>query len=153
MIITFVGHSSLANTDLLAENVRGTIEKNIEHEENVSFYCGGYGDFDNVCAKVCAELKSEIRKCEVVLVTPYITESFQGKLQMYKESNLYDSIVYPPIENTPLKYAISVRNNWMIDKADIIIAYVKYTFGGAYKSLGYARRKKKKIINLAELEL
>ena len=66
------------------------------------------------------------------------------------DKNLYDSTVYPPLENIPQKFAISKRNEWMINQADLIIAYVSHTYGGAYRSLEYARRKKKSIINLAK---
>ncbi len=38
----------------------------------------------------------------------------------------------------------------MTEEADLIIAYVKYNHGGAYKTLNYAIRKKKRIINLAK---
>ena len=40
----------------------------------------------------------------------------------------------------------------MIAEADLIIAYVKNTFGGAFKGYKYATKLKKKIINLAEYE-
>ena len=63
---------------------------------------------------------------------------------------LYDSIVYPPLEKTPLKFAISKRNEWMIDQSDFVIAYVEHSFGGAYQSLKYAHRKGKRIVNLAK---
>ena len=66
------------------------------------------------------------------------------------DRHLYDSSVYPPIENVPMRFAINKRNEWMINQADLVIAYVDHTFGGAYKTLQYAKRKKKQIINLAE---
>ena len=36
----------------------------------------------------------------------------------------------------------------MIENSDLIIAYVNNNYGGAYKSLRYAMRKNRKIINL-----
>ena len=56
----------------------------------------------------------------------------------------------PPLEKVPPKYAISERNKWMVSEADLIIAYVKYARGGAYSGLQYARRRGKRIINLAD---
>ena len=41
----------------------------------------------------------------------------------------------------------------MVDEADLVIAYVMYSWGGAAKTLEYAKRKKKTIINLAEKNL
>ncbi len=58
--------------------------------------------------------------------------------------------IYPPIENTPPRFAILKRNEWMMTNADVIIAYVTHNYGGAYKSLEVAKRKKKKIINICE---
>ena len=38
----------------------------------------------------------------------------------------------------------------MINNSDVIIAYVSNDLGGAFKTLMYAKRKNKKIINLAD---
>ena len=61
----------------------------------------------------------------------------------------YDDCIYPPLENVLPRFCILRRNEWMVDEADLIIAYVMHPLGGAYKTLEYARKKKKKIINLA----
>ena len=58
----------------------------------------------------------------------------------------FDNIVYPPLETVPYRYAIIRRNEWMIDQADIVIAHVRYSWGGAERSLEYAKRKKKEIL-------
>lgn len=150
MIITFLGHSSLTNCDELSEQVKKVIMENTKNDEKIVFYCGGYGDFDHLCAKVCRSVKEKQRNVEVIFVTPYITESQQKKLKYLETANLYDAIVYPPLEKVPLRFAISRRNEWMINQADLIIAYVKYSYGGAYKALQYANKKKKHIINLAK---
>ena len=39
------------------------------------------------------------------------------------DSKLYDSTLYPPLENVPYKFAISKRNEWMINESDLIIAF------------------------------
>ena len=149
MVITFVGHGTLHIDENLSNKIVATIKNNITGKENITFYCGGYGDFDNHCASICRELKKEIC-CEVVFVTPYITPSQQEKMKYLIDAKLYDSTVYPPIENALPRYAITKRNEWMVSEADLVIAYVSRTYGGAFKTLEYARRKKKAIINLAE---
>ena len=58
----------------------------------------------------------------------------------------YDETVYPPLESVPKRYAISRRNEWMVCESDGVVAYVMRGFGGAAKTLDYARRKKKAII-------
>ena len=150
MIITFVGHGTLHITEELTQKIRLTIKENIKSEVRVTFYCGGYGDFDNHCSSICRKMKAEYPSCEVVFVTPYITPAQQEKMKYLVDAKLYDSTIYPPIENALPRFAITKRNEWMVTEADLIIAYVTHTYGGAYKTLEYARRKKKTIINLAE---
>ena len=150
MIITFIGHSSLYDDMNLSEKIKYVILANTNTQEKLLFYCGGYGDFDNICVKVCRFLRDEKVNCEVIYITPYITEAQQKKLKFLIEEKLYDSTIYPPLENVPPRFAISKRNEWMIDMADLVIAYVKFSSGGAYKSLEYAKKKQKRIINLAE---
>ena len=150
MVITFLGHSSLYVTDKLRNELYHTIKKIIHQGDSVSFYCGGYGDFDNLCARICRSIKKESPFCEIFFITPYITESQQRKIKELMDEKLYDDVIYPPLENIPPRIAIIKRNEWMIQKADVIIAYVKHTYGGAYKALQYAKKKKKPLINLAE---
>lgn len=150
MTVTFFGHSKIYDANFIYQNIKNTITENIGNCEKILFYCGGYGDFDNLCAKACRAVSETRNNCEVIFVTPYITESHQNKIKHIMETKLYDSVLYPPLENVPLKFAISRRNEWMANEADIIIAYVEYSYGGAYKALEYAKRKGKHIINLAK---
>ena len=141
MVITFLGHSTITNSSELLEKMVKTILENTRKDEKISFYCGGYGDFDNLSAMACRLIKKQLPNSEVVLVTPY--------LKNLTKNDIYDATIYPPIENVLPRYAIIKRNEWMVERADLIIAYVKYTYGGAYITLNYAERKKKPIINLA----
>ncbi|MEG1529959.1 MAG: hypothetical protein RR405_06335, partial [Clostridia bacterium] len=74
-------------------------------------------------------------------MTPYIAEGYQTRLKWIIESKLYDEIIYPELEEVPYKFAISKRNEWMVDNADLVIAFVNHHFGGAYSTLQYAKRK------------
>ena len=149
MIITFLGHSTINYVNGLAEKVEKTIVDNIAPGHATIFYCGGYGDFDNLCARVCLSIKKKNNNCELIYITPYITDSMQKRIKNTMSTYSFDSVIYPPLEKVPLRLAIIKRNEWMIDQSDLIIAYVNYSFGGSYNSLKYAERKKKRIINLA----
>ncbi|MBQ7364673.1 MAG: hypothetical protein IJW46_03665, partial [Clostridia bacterium] len=85
-----------------------------------------------------------------VYVTPYISLSEQAKIKELLKYGLYDESLYPPIENVPLRFAISKRNEWMMTNADLVVVYVNQQYGGAYTSLQVARRKKKKIVNICD---
>ena len=149
MIISFAGHSLVKGADRVKERVKEEIRKNLD-ENRVVCYLGGYGDFDEICARACRELKKTNANIELVYVAPYINISEQEKIKEMEREGFCDSSIYPPIENVPLKFAILKRNEWMMTSADMIIAYVNHSWGGAYKSLRIARRKKKRIVNICE---
>ena len=151
MIISFVGHAFIPSAELLKNRVKEILRASVNEGEKVTFYIGGYGDFDRISASCCKDLKREHLDVEIVLVLPYLSFSKEGKLGSLIESGAYDATLFPPIENVPKQFAISRRNEWMIENSDLIIAFVKNDYGGAYKSLRFAKRKNKKIINLCEI--
>ena len=102
------------------------------------FYLGGYGAFDSLCASVLREFKSANNHIQLILVLPYLNSNII--------TDGYDETIYPPLESVPKKFAILRRNEWMVQESDIVVAYVNHGWGGAAKTLQYARRKKKRII-------
>ena len=69
-----------------------------------------------------------------------------------KEPSIYlegETLIPEGIEKIHPKYAISWRDKWMVEKADIVVAYVTHSWGGAAKYLKFAEKKKKAVINLA----
>ena len=67
-------------------------------------------------------------------------------LESAKDISGYDSTVYPPLETVPRRFAISHRNRWMVDAADVVVAYVLHDWGGAAATLRYAKRKGKVVL-------
>ena len=151
MIITFAGHAFISSNNRVKEIVKEQIRNHVDASGNITCYLGGYGNFDEICACACRELKQEHYDIEVVYVSPYLSLQEQAKIKEMQRSGLYDASIYPPIEKTPPRFAISKRNEWMMTNADLIIAYVNHSYGGAYKSLQVAKRKNKKIINICDL--
>ena len=150
MIVTFIGHAIIPSKSKVKEMVKEIMRMYVFGEDPVICYLGGYGDFDEICALACKELKKEFASIELVYVTPYLRSSQQEKIKMMQSYGLCDSSLYPPIENTPPKFAISKRNEWMVSNAEIIISYTNHNYGGAYQSLEIAKRKKKRIINICD---
>ena len=144
MTIAFTGHALISSHDTVKEVVKEQMRNNIPRGEAVLCYLGGYGDFDEICAQACGELKKEGAKIEAVFVTPYITLSQQEKIKEMQKNGFYDQSIYPPLENVPPRFAISKRNEWMMENADLVIAYVGRHYGGAYRSLQVAKRRNKK---------
>jgi uncharacterized phage-like protein YoqJ len=149
MIITFCGHKDISDRQLILNKLIETLEPYFKGETSLTFYCGGYGDFDSYASEAIDILRKKYPKvkAEKIFVTPYITSAYQERINDMKK--FYDEVVYPPLENVPLKFAISRRNEWMVENSDIVIAYVKYSWGGSAKTLAYAKRKHKQIINFS----
>ena len=134
MIVTFCGHREV----LLKEDVRlwlyKKVEKLIQAGAN-TFALGGNGEYDQMAASVVFELKRKYPKIKSILVLPYANKLI--------DTSLYDGILYPDMEGISKQYAIIHRNHWMVDWADVVVSYVEHEWGGAYKTLAYAKSKKK----------
>lgn len=64
---------------------------------------------------------------------------------------MYDEICLDTIpENVPPKYRIIYANRYMVDSCEYVIAYVETQWGGAAKTLEYAKKTNRNIINLAQ---
>ena len=146
MIITFCGHSNCLFSDEEKEKLKQLLIKEIRKNPTCKFYLGGYGDFDSLCLRTLRELKKEFQDIELIFITPYLDKNY-SKLEHAKYH--YDDIIFPPLESVPRKFAILKRNEWMVEEADLVIAYVKYSWGGAAKTLEYAKRKKVPLVNIA----
>ena len=146
MIITFCGHSDFLFSDDVKQQLKNILVSEIRKNPTCKFYLGGYGDFDSLCLRTLRQLKKEFQDIELIFITPYIDKNY-SKLEFAKYH--YDDVIFPPLESVPRKFAILKRNEWMVEEADLVIAYVMYSWGGAAKTLEYAKRKKKTIINLA----
>ena len=85
-------------------------------------------------------VKFKYRTIRSTLVIPYLNREYN--------TELYDNTPYPPLEDVPMKFAISRRNEWMVDQADVVVAYVTHGWGGAAATLQYAERKNKRIIRV-----
>ena len=151
MVISFCGHASFSASETVEKCLLDFLNEEIG-QDPVSFYLGGYGAFDEFAYSVCKKYREKHANARLAFITPYITEAYQKRV-LSLEKDRYDEIIYPEIENKPLRFAISYRNQWMMEKADVVIAFVEHDWGGAYKSYQYAKRKGKKIFNLASTNL
>ncbi len=137
MIVTFCGHSELHACNGLEDWLYDVIEASIQEGAHI-FYLGGYGAFDLLAARIVTQLKKKYPYIERTFVTPYLNREMNKAL--------YDNSYYPNLETVPKRLAILRRNEKMIEEASIVIAFVQYSWGGAAKTLAYAQRKKKVII-------
>lgn len=144
MIVTFCGHRDFVETAEAENQITMFLEKYARENVRLVCYNGGYGNFDYFAAKCVQRMQEQYSNIRNCLVLPYIDQPFLERIEIFK--NYFDETIYPPLESVPRKYAIIRRNEWMVDSADIVIAYVTYSWGGAARTLEYAKRKNKNII-------
>lgn len=145
MIITFCGHSDFRPTATLEETLLSILETQVGNAQ-VDFYLGGYGNFDIFALRVGRLYQKTHPNVTLVFVTPYLYDA-----RMSEKAQAYDTVLYPPFENVPPKFAISRRNKYMAEQAELVIGYITRSSGGAYQTYDYAKRKGRVTVNLAEL--
>ena len=140
MAVTFFGHSDTPECARakIKEEIRDIIHKTNER----TFYVGNQGSFDRMVIGVLSELKTEIPDIEFYVVLAYlpVTDNSYGCPTIFPEK----------AATAPKKFAISKRNDWLIENSDIVITYVKHTTGGAAKFKEKSEKKNKTVINIAE---
>lgn len=138
MTVTFCGHAQISQNEKIENWLCDVTQKLIE-QGATTFYLGGYGAFDNLAASVLRSQKKRYPQIELILVLAYLNTG--------RDTSGYDSTVYPPLETVPRRFAISHRNRWMVESADVLVAYVLHDWGGAATTLRCAKQKKKQIIS------
>lgn len=135
-ICTFAGHREIYDIDSIKAKLKNEIINLIENHGVTTFYNGGKGKFDWLCAKCVKELKSDYPFIKSYLILAYKNES---GINRYED---FDDMIYPNLEPVLSKYAIIKRNEWAVSQSDFLIAYVHREWGGAYRTLSYARKQK-----------
>ena len=148
MIVTFCGHADFQKTPALSSRLLTLLAEHVG-DTPAEFYLGGYGGFDSLAYEVASQYKKIHPQVSLVFVTPYLSVEYQ-RTHLAEAAARYDSILYPELERVPPRFAITHRNRYMVEKADLVIAYVCRERGGAYQAYRHALRKGKAVINLAE---
>ena len=137
VVVTFCGHSAINETDGFSRWLASILPSVIEGGAS-TFYLGGYGAFDALAAKAVRQQKATYPHIEMVLVLAYLNREI--------DASGYDGTTYPPLEKVPRRYAIVRRNEWMVSASDLIISGVTHSWGGAAKTLEFAQKKRKVIL-------
>ena len=141
MTVTFFGHKDTPKN--IEPTLRTTLVDLIENHGATEFYVGNNGNFDTMLR----------RQLEALSQTYHITHSvvlayLPGNKNEYDD---YTNTILPEgIETVPKRFAISYRNKWMIEQADVVVTYVTHSFGGAAQFKAMAERQGKTVIELSE---
>ncbi len=151
--VAFFGHRYIDNMLAVEERLEEIIRSLMRDKEYVDFVVGRNGDFDQYVSSTVLRCKKNYRddNSSLVLVLPYASAEYANNQDYYEE--YYDDIeVSFEASKAHPKAAIQIRNREMVDRADLIVCYIERKNGGAYKTIQYAEKIGKPIINIAEQE-
>ena len=149
--------------------LREVLERLVEERGVRVFYTGGMGEFDELFARTVRSMKRECPSLRLVLVMPYLTRELSTGKQRYGAAYggqiaratfdrsgrcwheaQYDEILIPAeLDGVHPKAAIGLRNRWMVDRSDIVIATLHRDFGGAAEAVRYAEKVGKKVVRVS----
>ena len=148
--VAFFGHRYIDNMLAVEERLEEIIRSLMCDKEYIDFVVGRNGDFDQFVSSTVLRCKKNYRddNSSLVLVLPYASAEYANNQDYYEE--YYDDIeVSFEASKAHPKAAIQIRNREMVDRADLIVCYIERKNGGAYKTIQYAEKIGKPIINIA----
>ena len=118
--------------------LREVLERLVKEHGVTVFYTGGMGEFDALFARTVRVLKRDYSSLRLVLVMPYLTRRLNADKAYYE--TLYDELLIPAeLDSVHPKKAIGLRNRWMVDHSDFVIAALHRNNGGAAEAIRYAQ--------------
>ncbi len=149
--------------------LREVLERLVEERGVRVFYTGGMGEFDELFARTVRSMKRECPSLRLVLVMPYLTRELSTGKQRYGAAYggqiaratydgpchgwyeaLYDEILIPvELDGVHPKAVIGLRNRWMVERSDIVIAALHRDFGGAAEAVRYAEKRGKEVVRIS----
>lgn len=142
MVCTFFGHSYCPET--VKPRLRETLVDLIETQGVDVFYVGNHGDFDRMTRSLLRELSAQYPHIRYAVVLAYVPQ----KRDEFDQRDWSDTMLPEGIERVPPRFAISWRNRWMLDHADIVVTYITHSWGGAAQFAELAEKKGKQIVGL-----
>ena len=136
----FFGHRDVTH-DIRAK-LQFIIEQLITEEQINSFYVGHQGQFDSMVYSVLKELKRKFPQIRYIVVLAYMPD--EHIQEVYGEDTLFPD----GMEKVPKKFAISKRNDWMIQHSAFAVSYVHKITGGEAKFREKAEKKGLRIIDV-----
>ena len=143
MICSFFGHRKVA--DGLAQVLFRELSAIIETANtDITFYVGDKGQFDRLVQMTLVSLKDKHPDIKVYVILDYIPVG-------YKNYHGLPTLIPETVERAPKRFAMSYRNRWMINECDLAVVYYYDVTGNTRKHVDMLERKKKTIINIADM--
>lgn len=142
--VSLFGHRTIEDPWQLEERLTAILKELLMTKPYVSFLIGRNGEFDEQAASIIKRLQKDVgkEKCDITLVLPYTV----AKLEYYEK--YYDAILIPAcMHGAHPKSAITLKNKWMVENADLVIVFAKHK-GGAFTAMQYAEKQNKLIVRI-----
>ena len=139
MVCTFFGRRNAPSSvkEKLSEIINDLIKRGYDE-----FYVGNNGNFDFYVQSVLSDIV--ITNCKVCFT---VVLSRPDEKAIFAEQIF---TLFPDgLEKTPPRFAISKRNDWLIKKSQIVVAYADNRFTNSQKWVEKARNKGIDVINIA----
>ena len=143
-VCTFFGHKWV-NEGVEIELIHVLEDLITEKGVNV-FYVGTHGNFDGMVRRV---LKNYISKKYPHISYSVVLSYLPSETDPLTRDDFSDTIYPEGLERVPRRAAIVWRNEWMLSKADYVVAYVNRR-GGAFTFYEKAKKQGKTVINLCD---
>lgn len=142
--VALFGHRDFCAHRWLDDTLYPFLKELLRTKSFVEIYIGRDGEFDRYAASIVKRVQEAMGKenSELNLVLPYMKKDIED-FEKY-----YDRVIIPIIAHP--KIAITMRNEWMVENADLVLCYIERKTGGAYTAMKYAERLDKMIVNLAD---
>ena len=149
--VSFFGHRSIERASEVENRFDKLLHELIAQKEYVEFLIGRDGEFDLLAS---AAIKRAVREygygnTHFTLVLPYMKAEYRDNEKEYLD--YYDEVeVCAESADAHPKAAIQIRNRNIVDRSDLVVCCIQHKSGGAYKTMQYAEKQGKSIINLAD---
>ena len=148
----FTGHRIIANEKKKAvfnrtrEVVVSLIEKGVRY-----FGVGGAIGYDTIAAHVILSLKEEYPFIKLIVVCPCKNQDLKWNevdKRVYRDIlNSADKVVV--LADTYYDGCMQARNKHLVDNSQYCVCYLKRRWGGTYKTVKYAEKINKTLLNIA----
>ncbi len=144
-VCTFFGHRDCPES--IQDDPKAVLTKLIVEQGVELFYTGNQGQFDAMVRYVLRGLAQDYPHIRYAVVLAYMP----GKASEYEDH--FDTMFPEGLEKVHPRYAISRRNDWMLQQADFVVTYVTHPWGGAARYAQQAERMGKAVLSLAKLPI
>ena len=148
--VSFFGHREIERPSEVETRLERLLGDIVRKKEYVEFLIGREGYFDILASSVIRRTvrRYDFGNTSFVLVLPYMKAEYRDNEQSFLE--YYDEVeICAESSVAHYKAAIQVRNRSMVDRSDLVVSCIQHKSGGAYKTVRYAEKQSRRIVNVA----